>query len=404
MSTVAASMAGPSRSWPARTLSIQPLVLTLAAFFLPMKALAMSAGGQSVYLPYLALLPLTAVAIRPLAGIFARFFGGATLTVLGLSVFYYWQSNFDAGVFVFAAKVVVTLAMASLYIHLLRQDERAVMRYLFAGIAISIVYMVYQGISALLFGANLPLTSITALDIGRGIGQRFGFVRVTGFTEEPSYIAVILVGSALMLYTYAKRSGESQRWRIAVIVAGLLLCTSNNLFATLPLLAVFSLFFYLRVPFLFFVVFYLGNLFVAPRLLNLDESFFARFSSYSQFMALPQSRWWFGIGFNRYATLETAQYISPEGLPGLVVSSIASLWGGILLEGGIVFTTLFCTYISRVCTQARSAAGYSLVAILIMLANYYSPWWPIVSLAIAYAIVSREPFRIRESNMEAQAT
>ena len=386
-------MTARPRPWPLVSASLQPLILTLAAFFLPMKAFAVSAGGQSIYLPYLALLPVAAVCLVPLTGIYLRYFGGVTLLVFALSILYFWQSGYDPSVFVFGAKIAVTLAMSALYIHLLRTDERAVMRFLYAGIAVSIVYMLYQALSAILFGANLPLTSIGALDIGRGIGARFGLVRVTGFTEEPSYIAVILVGAALMFNTFAKRSGESQKRRIAVILIGLLLCTSNNLFATLPLLAVFSLFFLLRAPFLFFVVFYLANLFVAPQLLNLDESFYARFSSYSQFLNLPHTQWWFGIGFNRYSSLDIAQYVSPEGLPGLVVSSIASLWGGLLLEGGIVFTTLFCFYVSRVCTEARSAAGYSLVAILIMLANYYSPWWPIVSLALAYAIVSREPYR-----------
>jgi len=324
------------KSWPAVSASIQPTILTLAAFFLPMKAFAVSAGGQSIYLPYLALVPVVAIVLVPLTGIYLRYFGSSTLLVFGLTLLYFWQSGFDPTVFVFGAKIAVTLAMSALYIHLLRVDERAVMRYLYAGIAVSVAYMLYQAASSMVFNGGLPFTQIAALDIGRGIGARFGFVRVTGFTEEPSYIAVILVGAALMFNTFGRRSGESQKRRVAVIILGLLLCTSNNLFATLPLLALFSLFYYLRVPFLFFVAFYMANLFLAPQLLNLDESFFARFSSYSQFLNLPDTQWWFGIGFNRYSTLNAAQYVSPEGLPGLVVSSIASLWGGLLLEGGIV--------------------------------------------------------------------
>jgi hypothetical protein len=199
----------------------------------------------------------------------------------------------------------------------------------------------------------------------------------------------MLVGTGLMLRSYQLRSGVPQSNRYVVLLIGLLLCTSNNLIATIPLLVLFSLFYFLRAPFLFFPVFYALNLLVTPQVLNLDESFFARFSSYSQFLHLPPEDRWLGIGFDQYSTLQFPVYVSPEGLATLVVDSIASLWGGILLEGGIIFTTLFCLYLSRLCQTARNSTGYALMAILIMLANYYSPWWPIVSLALAYTIVSR---------------
>jgi len=153
----------------------------------------------------------------------------------------------------------------------------------------------------------------------------------------------------------------------------------------------FSLFYYLRAPILFFIVFYILNFALTPIVLNIDESFFARFMSYAQFAALPTSEWWLGIGFGQYSTLPFPVFISPEGASTLVVDSIASLWGGVLLEGGIVFATLFCLYLTRITQMARNSTGFALMAILIMLANYYSPWWPIVSLALAYTIASRRP-------------
>jgi hypothetical protein len=143
------------------------------------------------------------------------------------------------------------------------------------------------------------------------------------------------------------------------------------------------------VPYLFFALFYAVNLALAPRMLNLDETFFARFSSYAQFLRLPESQWWLGIGFNQYSTLPTPVFLNAAGTPTFAVDSIASLWGGMLLEGGLAFATAFCLYVDRVTCAARDLTGYALVAILIMLANYYSPWWPIVSLALAYAVYSR---------------
>jgi hypothetical protein len=159
----------------------------------------------------------------------------------------------------------------------------------------------------------------------------------------------------------------------------------------LPILLLFSFFYRLRAPFIFFIVFYLVSIAVTPVLLNVDETFFARFSSYAQFVQLPLPQWWLGIGFGQYASLPFPVFVSPEGLSTLVVDSIASLWGGVLLEGGIVFATLFCLYLARLTQTAKDSTGYALIAVLILLANYYSPWWPIVSLALAYAIYSREP-------------
>jgi len=365
--------------------------LWLCVFFIPMKALAIPIAGQSVYIPFVGLLVSGVFLVSPVARQFFRHFIAPMAAVAGLSVLYYWHTGFQADVFVFAAKIGVLFAMAALYIYLLRWDERKVMTFLYWGCAVSVVYMAYQAISLAAFGASLPFTSFEPLQIGRGLGARYGLVRTTGFTEEPSYVAVMLVGTGLMLRAFEKRSGESQRRRYWVLMLGLLFCTSNSLFAILPLLALFSLFYVLRAPFLFFVVFYAANLLVTPYVLNLDESFFARFSSYAQFMHLPATQWWFGIGFNQYATLPFPVFVSPEGFSTLVVDSIASLWGGVLLEGGIVFATLFCLYLSRLTQTARDGTGYALMAILIMLANYYSPWWPIVSLALAYTIVSRDP-------------
>jgi len=366
------------------------LLLCLCVFFIPMKALALQVGGQSVYVPFLGLGLASIFLLSPIGTTFRRNFAAPMTCIAALSLFYYWQTGYKPEVFIFGLKVAVLFGLAALYVILLRIDERKVMSFLFWGAAISIVYMVYQAISLEFFGASLPFTSVEGLQIGRGLGVRYGMVRTTGFTEEPSYAAVMLVGTALMLRSYQIRSGESQRRRYFVLLAGLLLCTSNSLFATLPLLGVFSLFYFFRAPFLFFLLFYVFNLVVTPIVLNIDETFFARFTSYAQFLHLPVSQWWFGIGFNQYSTLPVPIFITPDGIPTLVVDSIASLWGGVLLEGGIVFAAMFCFYLNRLTQAARDSTGYALLAILLMLANYYSPWWPIVSLALAYSIVSRD--------------
>jgi hypothetical protein len=370
--------------------SIVKAIFFFAVFFIPMKAFALPLAGQSIYVPYIGLAIGSVFLLTDLARILVRNFSIPLGALLGLSLLYYWETGYQADVFVFPAKILVMFAMSSLFIFLLRRDEDAVMRYLFAGIAISVVYMVYQAVSVYFFGAGLPYTSIEIFQIGRGLGSRYGLVRTTGFTEEPSYMAVMLVGTALMLRSYQMRRGLSQGRRFAVIAIGLLLCTSNSLFATLPLLLLFGLFAFLRVPFLFFVLFYAVNLSIAPAVLNVDETFFARFSSYIQFLRLDPSQWWFGIGFNQYSKLEFPRFVSPEGTATLVVDSIASLWGGVLLEGGIFFATLFCLYLSRLTRVAKDSTGFALMAILIMLANYYSPWWPIVSLALAYTVVSQD--------------
>lgn len=356
-----------------------------------MKALAIPLAGQSIYVPFIGLLISGIYLLSPIGKLFFKHFTGPLTAVLGLCLIYYVLTGYHADVFVFGAKILTLFAMAALYLYLLQLNEGQVMKYLYWGAVVSIVYMVYQALSVTFFGSGLPLTSVSELQIGRGLGSRYGLVRTTGFTEEPSYIAVMLVGTGLMLRSYEKRSQSSQRSRYFVLLVGLLLCTSNSLLATLPLLILFSFFYYFRAPFLFFIVFYLANLAIAPLVLNIDESFFARFASYAQFLGLPASRWWLGIGFGQYSSLPYPVFISPEGLSTFVVDSIASLWGGVLLEGGIVFATLFCLYLTRITQLAKDSTGYALMAILIMLANYYSPWWPIVSLALAYTIASRNP-------------
>jgi hypothetical protein len=368
------------------------VLIAISVFFIPMKALAITVAGQSVYIPYIGLAIASIFLARQLFEIFLRWFAKPMAVVWTLTLFYYWQTGFQANVFVFGVKIFITFAMAAVYVILLRENERPVIKALYAGAVVSVFYMLYQGISLDLFGSSLPFTAIDAFQIGRGLGSRYGFVRTTGFTEEPSYIAVMMVGIALIVYSFGKRSGESQTGRFWVLGLGLLLCTSNSLIATIPLLAIFTLFSFLRAPFAFFVCFYLVNLFIAPYVVNLDETFFARFSSYQQFLSLPSARWWFGIGFNQYATtFQFPTFYSPEGVSTLVVDSIASLWGGVLLEGGIVFATLFCFYLSRISQASKDATGFALIAILIMLANYYSPWWPIVSFALAYTVISRLP-------------
>lgn len=374
--------------------SVQLLSLVAAAsvFLIPMKALSINIGGNSLYFPYFAALIFLALSAKPLLDCMWQEFRTPALIVIGLSIFHFAFTGFHWTVFVFPAKILLTLLVAALYVILLRTDEEAQIRLVFWGALLSIAYMVYQAISTLAFGGHLPLTTIPSLEIGRGISSRFGFPRMTGFTEEPSYIAVVLLGILFILISYARRTGLSQRKRIQWIAFGLLLCTSNSLFATLPLVLIFALFAFFRVPFLFFVAFYLANFLVMPYLINWDESFFARLQSYRQFLGLDPFHMLFGIGFNQYASaVEAPQFISPEGIPLLTVSSIASLWGGVLFEGGLVFATLFCGYVTDLYQRAKDGFGFAFIVVLIMLANYYSPWWPIVSFALAYVVISREP-------------
>jgi len=377
----------------AGVISLTPFLCFLAAFFLPMKALRLSIGQLSLYLPFFAIGLAALLAPRALAGIGLRFFAGPFLVLLGFTLLDFARAGFDPSVFVFTFKILIMLAMAATYYWLLRCDETAVMRALSWGIYATVAFMLYQYVSVTFFHQALPLTTVQGLEIGRGIGGRYGFTRVTGFTEEPSYVAVMLLGSLFLLRSYQQRSGVSQRRTIGVIVAGLLLCTSNSLFAALPILLLFSLFYRLRITWLFFVVFYAANLLIYPIVLNRDETFFARFSSYSQFAALPPDQKILGIGFNQYATLELPQFVNALGITTQIVESLGSLWGGLLLEGGIIFTVIFCLYVDHLIRGARWGTGYALMAILIMLANYYSPWWPIVSLALAYVLYSRAPFR-----------
>ena len=361
-----------------------------------MKALAINIGGFSIYIPYLSLALIGVVALKDIFAIFWRNFVLPCSFVLIYSLIYFLTTSFSPSVFVFLAKITVTLLMAAMYIYLLRKDERSAVQYLYYGSVVSIVFMVYQAISTIGFGTSLPFTTVPGLDIGRGISSRFGLLRVTGFTEEPSYIAVMLLGTLMILRSYAVRSGESQSKQMWVVGLGLLLCTSNNLFATLPLVLIFSIFSYYNLPFLFFVLFYLVNVVATPLLINVDESFFARFSSYGQFLGLDSFHQLLGIGFGQYNTLPIPQFVSSDGIPSLLVDSLASLWGGLLLEGGAIFTVVFCVYVSKISLSSKNGFGFAFVAILLMLANYYSPWWPIVSLALAYTIVSKTPYKRAE--------
>ena len=362
---------------------------------MPMKAFHFSVGDLSVYPSYLAILVVLAVSPKAFCEIYLTHFLKPTLTLLAFTVFYALRGGFDLSVFVFSFKMVIALAMATAYVRLLRFSEQKAMTYLGWGLIASVIYMAYQFLSMTFFNFSLPMTSIAQFEIGRGLSSRFGLNRVTGFTEEPSYIAVMLIGSFFLLQSYERRSGISQKQIKLLLVIGMLLSTSDNLFATLPLLLFFSLLSRYRLTWLFFVLFYTANLVIYPRVLNLDESFFARFSSYSLFAAEPFTTQLLGIGFNQYNKLNVIQYMTPEGLPGQVVDSLGSLWGGLLLEGGIVFTVCFCLYITRLVNGAKFGTGYALMAILIMLANYYSPWWPITSFALAYVLYSRYPLEAR---------
>jgi|GEM_PF-2560698 len=368
------------------------IALFLGLFCLPLKAFHFSLGDQSIYPSYLAILMLGAVNFKVFAQNYLTYFRKPTLVLLGFTVMDYVRLGLDPSVFVFTFKIGVALLMSVAYLRLLNYDERKAMQYLAWAIKATVAFMLYQFISCTFFGYSLPLTTIAPFEIGRGLGSRFGLIRVTGFTEEPSYVAVMLIGCFFLFHSYQLRSGVSQKWIKATIVGGMLMCSSDNLFATLPLLLFFGLLYRYRLTWLFFVLFYAANLIIYPRVLNLDESFFARFSSYSLFAAEPFTTQLLGIGFNQYNKLNVIQYITPEGLPGLVVEALSSLWGGLLLEGGILFTICFCLYANRLVNIAKFGTGYALMAILIMLANYYSPWWPILSFALAYVLHSRAPF------------
>jgi hypothetical protein len=73
------------------------------------------------------------------------------------------------------------------------------------------------------------------------------------------------------------------------------------------------------------------------------------------------------------------------------VASLASIWGAWLFEGGVVLVALVIWWLAHVIRGAGWREGLALVALLLMLSNYNSPWWPIVSLAVAECMVDRRP-------------
>jgi hypothetical protein len=177
------------------------------------------------------------------------------------------------------------------------------------------------------------------------------------------------------------------------------------------LLVLFALFYRLRITWLFFVAFYIMNLLVAPGVVWLGETFFTRFIAYRIFADAPTAVQLIGVGFNRYHTLQGESYgpfayMPPPVMPGFVASrtdeitaNLYSMWGGLLIEGGLVFVGVFCAYVVRVVARARDATGYALIAVLLMLANFYSPWWPIVAFALAYALHSAAPYDRHETRV-----
>ncbi len=378
------------------------IACVLAMFFMPMKAFHLSPANFSVYLPYLAIVVCLLFSGRKLTEIYAEHFAGPTAVLFGFCVFHFFKTGMQLNVFVTFFKLIITLLMATVYLRLLQEDERKAMRMMLAGIYASLMFMVYQAISFVFFNITLPFTTTNFLEIGRGISERNGIIRVTGFTEEPSFIAVMLISCLFLFHSYQSRSGESMKRVKIYIVLGLLLCTSNNLFATIPLLLLFALFYKRKKVWMFFLVFYAANLIFFSSLMNIDASFFARFSSYNIFISLPLDQKIFGIGFNQAATeLGLVRFVSDIGLEGDLYDPLSSLWGGLLVEGGILFTACFCMYMSRLTMMAKHATGYALMATLLMLANYYSPWWPVLSLTVAYVLHSTAPFKVSDEEPSA---
>jgi hypothetical protein len=354
----------------------------LSGFLIPFKAFRFDVAGLSLYAVFLVAAPT--FLIRPTAVVraFQKHFGKPLAVLFPFAVLTILRGLPVKDPVVTGMKLVVGFFIAAVFVVLLKTSEKSVYRGLFWGVAVNVLYMTYQYVSSVFFGFRFPYTSIAQLKVGFGLSQRYGLARVTGFSEEPSFIATLLVGSVLLLYAYAKRTGQVRfgRWALLLGLLGLCMSTSNNLFATIAIVGAGWPLVRRRTPYPILIVYYGVVLVATPILLNRDLTYYARFSSYDIFLRSSGLQKVFGHGVGSYIGYFREHQVNYQGIE---VASLASLWGSFLFEGGIVLAGLVIVWVQTVMRRTGWREGFALFALLIMLSNFNSPWWPVVSLAFA---------------------
>jgi hypothetical protein len=357
----------------------------MAGFLIPLKAARVDVAGLSLYASYVVAALVFVRYRHDCLRSLQRWF---VLPFIVVSGFAGWALVRGAGALdpaITLGKMMFAFATTATFVALLRRSERSLFNGLLAGVGLSVGYMIYQWISSVFFGFGLPFTTSERLQIGLGLSQRYGLARVTGFTEEPSFIATMMAGSVLLLLTYAHRRQRPRLFRVtaAIGVIGLALCTSNNLFATALIIAAGWAFIRKRRVTTVLVVYYIAAMIVTPLVLYRDITYYARFSPYDIFLRSGPLDQFIGRGLGSYPAYFAVEQVRFDGIE---VRSLASVWGGFLFEGGVVLVILVIGWLARLIRSTGWPEGLTLLTVLLMLSNYNSPWWPLVSLAVAQCL------------------
>jgi hypothetical protein len=374
----------------ARSRPSGPVLLAIAVgLTVPLKAARLDVAGLSLYATFV-IAAVAAVRYWRAVTRFAVSWFSAPVAVLAF--FAMWAVLRGAGPLdpsVTVGKVVVACVVAAVFGVLTLRAQDGLYRGLLFGILLTVAYMGYQLVSARFFAFGLPFTSSARWSIGLGLSSRYGLTRVTGFTEEPSFVATMLVGATLLNVAYAHRRSKPLFLKVSVLAGalGLAMSTSNNLFATTLILAAFWPFVRNRRVMLLLSTYYLVALVVTPIVLFRDVTYYSRFSAYDIFLRSGPVDQLFGRGTGAYSSYFELNQVQ---FGGQDVASLASIWGAWLFEGGLVLVALVIWWLARVIRGAGWREGVALLALLLMLSNYNSPWWPIVSLALAECLVTRE--------------
>jgi hypothetical protein len=357
-------------------------------FLVPIKAARLDAGGLSLYLAYLLCAAVFISHYRSAAIDMVRRFSWP----LGiLVIFAGWAVLQGAGFvqpMIGLLKLSVAFATTVAFMVVLRRSEHSLYVGLLASTVTTVVYMFYQTVSGIFFGYNLPYTRFPSLGIGIAATQRYGLTRVTGFSEEPSFAATLLVGSTLLLITYFHRTNARTLMSIAAVVGGfgLAMSTSNNLFGTLIIIgSAWPLIRHRRIA-LVMTTYYMGALIIAPHVLNRDLTFYARFSAYDIYLHSDILRILIGHGLGSFPRFAKEMDVAFNGVS---ILSLNSVWGGFLFEGGALLAILAISWLAGIIRTSPWRDGLTLFALLLMLSNYNSPWWPLVCLALAQCLVNR---------------
>jgi hypothetical protein len=359
-------------------------------FFIPIKAARLDIAGLSLYLPYLAAL-VVAFAATSVQGVIRERLTGPVVVVTLFAAWGVVRTGDPVGPTVTLAKLMITFVATGAFVVLLRQHERQLYLGLLSGVAISVIYATYQWISGRFFNFGLPYSSIASLKVGLGLSSRYGLTRATGFTEEPSFMATLLVGSVLLLVAYAFRTKQFGLLKVSLALGGIgsFVATSNNLFATVLIVAASWPFIRRRRIAVILVIYYLGVLLVTPFVLNRDVTYYSRFFAYDVFRKSSLINQILGRGIGTYPSFFRAFHPQFEGQD---VASLASVWGGFVFEGGVVLAVLVIVWLATIIHRTQWREGLALLALLLMLSNFNSPWWPIVSLALAQCFVTERQF------------